>query len=269
VPSSELVFRKVLEELGRRQTNPLTPEDLIECCSIVTREFARSLLGAGSYDEFAYDTVVKTIVDQILTTGLQRTKTPTVADEPPQSNTIRREGAVWIIRYGEEHGTFPAKDFSALETVAKMVARPNEPLELKDLMSGDIYDSNLFERPDLRDHVVDQPAVADLKRRWEELKRDMEVEDDPLVKEENNAEIGRIAEELKKIMGPGRRMRKLGRTPKGQAWDALTHKLRRLWPRLREEGMAALSAHLETAIHIECPHISYRPPASSPRLKTV
>src|SRR5262249_26971845 len=48
-------------------------------------------------------------------------------------NLIRRCGANWDLRFGDERGLYPVSDYSALGTVAKLVARPHHPFDIKDL----------------------------------------------------------------------------------------------------------------------------------------
>jgi hypothetical protein len=171
------------------------------------------------------------------------------------AHSIRLSGAVWEIHYGTERGTYPASDYSALATVTKLLARPNQRVSLLDVVDADTR--KLLERSGSRDDVLDDPAIAQLQRRYEELRRDMADQDDPLVKRENEKDLADIIAELRKGVGPRGRRRRLGRTPMDQAWDALTKNLHRLWPRLRQTGMPALADHLENAIHFNRPHIIY------------
>ncbi len=144
----------------------------------------------------------------------------------------------------------------------KLVTRPQQPLALDELVDSET--ARLIKEPE-SGAVLDQPAIADLQRRYAELNRDeSKYEDDPLVRAENEKERAIIAAELKKAIGPGGRRRKLGRTPADQAWDALTKSLRRLWPRLRNANMPGLAAHLENTIAIDRPHVTYRPPGDTP-----
>jgi len=193
--------------------------------------------------------------------GQEGGSTP-IPREAAAIGSIRLSGASWAVRYGAEQGTYPAKDYSVLAAVAKLVARPNHSFPLVDLVDADTR--SLIECPESRDDLLDNPAITDLKRRFEELKRDRENQDDPLVKKENEEELTKIAAELKKSLGPKGRKRKLGSTPTDKAWDALTKNLRRLWPRLRETRMSALADHLERAIQIDRPHITYHPPVDTP-----
>jgi hypothetical protein len=187
---------------------------------------------------------------------------------------MRRDGASWVVRWGEEHGVFAAKDFNALDVVAKLVAAPNRSVELKDLVDADTR--ALLERPESQDAVLDNPALVRLKQRYEELMQDkakQQSERAPgmdaspeleLAGCEINQEMADIAAQLKEAVGPGNRKRKLGRTPKDQAWDALTKGLRRLWPRLRKERMPTLADHLESNITIDQPCLTYHPPLGTP-----
>jgi hypothetical protein len=178
------------------------------------------------------------------------------------SNSIRRTAAIWEVCYGAESGGFPVADYSALEVVAKLVARPQEDVALADLVDPALRPS--IEQTESATEVLDNPAVADLKRRYEELNRDASGEEDALVRAENEAELTSIAAELKRALGPSGRKRKLGQTAADQAWDALTKGLRRLWPRLRAAGMPELAAHLKNTIPTDRrPHVGYHPPASA------
>jgi hypothetical protein len=175
-------------------------------------------------------------------------------------NAIRRDGASWVLSYGAEHGIFPVKDFGSLEIVAKLVLRPNEPMELEELVNIETrthLNSPQAQAPD----VLDPQAYADLKRRYDELQRDPGDHESPVEEKERAEEVGRIASELKKLTRYGGRPRKLGRTAKDKAWEAITKDLRRLWSRFRSEGqMPGLAKHLEDFIRIDRPHITYNPP---------
>jgi hypothetical protein len=196
--------------------------------------------------------------------------------EPPAAPqaAMRHDGASWVIRWGEEHGTFPVKDFGALDTVAKLVTVPNRPVELKDLVAADAR--SLLERPESAAEVLDNPTVAQARARYVELMRERDQVQHELLAgtgadpaneqrcREIDEELADIAAELKKAMGPGNGKRKLGRTPTDKAWDALTKRLSRLWSRLREAHMPNLASHLESAIHIDRPVLIYRPAADTP-----
>jgi len=183
------------------------------------------------------------------------------ADAPTAPNVIRRLGADWEIRFGAELGCFPVKDFGGIESLTKLVTRPQQPVPLADLVDSETRP--LVEQAGSLADVLDNSAIAELKRQYEELERGKSAAEDPLVRAENEAERMAICAELKKTIGPMGRKRKLGSTAADQAWDALAKKLRRLCPRLRAAGMPELAAHMEKAIDIDRPHITYRPPANA------
>jgi hypothetical protein len=187
---------------------------------------------------------------------------------------MRCDGDSWVIRWGEEYGIFPAKDYRALDLVAKLVAGPNRPMELNDLVDADTR--TVLKRPEARADVLNNPAVAGLRKRYKELQQDRAQLQRGLVAgsdagpeselrcREIDEELASLAAEVKKAIGPGNRKRKLGRTRADRAWDALTKSLRRLWPRLRAAGMPKLATHLETGIDIDQPSLAYRPPPDTP-----
>jgi hypothetical protein len=177
---------------------------------------------------------------------------------PIAAYEIQLEGANWILRYGAEKGLYPEKDYGALATVAKLLARPGVYLDLKDLVDADTR--KLLDCRESRTDALDDEGIGRLKRRYTELKADMAGEQDPLVRKENEQELKSIAAEVKKATGPGNRKRKLGRTLAEKAWDALTTQLRRLWPRLRDNKMPQLADHLEQSIRCNYPSIAYIPP---------
>jgi hypothetical protein len=199
---------------------------------------------------------------QALTERTPITETTPEDYTPEPSQSIRICGSNWEVYYRGERGSYPVKDYVALATVAKVVARPNHFFSILDLVDGERR--TLLERPESRDEVLDSQALTELRRKWEELQRDMADQDDPIVKSENQAEFAELTAQLKKTVGPGDRRRKLGRTATDRAWDTLTKNLRRLWPRLRNSGMPLLAAHMESTIHIDQLNIAYHPPAGTP-----
>jgi hypothetical protein len=184
---------------------------------------------------------------------------------PPalHAGSIRRRGAIWEVRYEDEHGHYPVKDFGAFEILAKLVCRPNHPFQLGDLV--DAQTRELLERPESSCDVTnDDSSLANLKSRLKEVKRLRDkYPHDPLVQHECDDEVAKITSEMRRAMGPGGRKRKLGSTVRYRTWDALTTKLRRLWPRLREGKMPLLADHLESAIRFEQPSITYQTPVGA------
>jgi hypothetical protein len=187
---------------------------------------------------------------------------------------IWRLGASWVVQWEGEQGIFHSKDFAALDVVAKAVAAPNRPVELKDLVDADTH--SLLERRESAAEVLDNPAVAEARARYDELTRERAEIQRGLqagtaadaaserTLREIDEQLAGIAAALRKAMGPGNRRRRLGRTPADRAWDALTKSLSRLWPRLRQAHMPNLAGHLESAVHIDRPAVIYRPPADTP-----
>jgi hypothetical protein len=178
---------------------------------------------------------------------------------PEQPNSMRLSGANWEAQYGDEKGTYPAKDYSSLAIVAKLLACPHQSFSLSELSAG----GELLGLPEATDVLLDDPAIKDLKRRYDE-EMQTPVPNDPLAKKERRDRLAQIAAELKKAMSPKGRRRKLGRTNADKAWDALTKNLRRLWPRLAETRMPGLAAHLERFVQFDKPLITYHPSAGTP-----
>jgi hypothetical protein len=172
-----------------------------------------------------------------------------------ESRIIRREGASWIIQYEDERGVFPVEGFTALEIVAKLVVRPKQPLELKDLV--DVDARIVGETTGSTADVLDDTAIAGLRQRFYDLQRDPGDGESPGEQAERAEEISAIAAELKKHLGPGGRKRKLGHTSQDRAWDALTKNLRRLWVRLGQAKMPKLADHLEATIEFNRPQVTY------------
>src|SRR5262249_27029240 len=74
-------------------------------------------------------------------------------------------GANWELRCGDEDGSYAENDYSALAAVAKLVSRPHHGFKLGDLVGVD--QRALAERPG--DDVLDEQALNELKRKYEEL----------------------------------------------------------------------------------------------------
>jgi hypothetical protein len=187
--------------------------------------------------------------------------TPT---DPPTdvAGSFHLSGGSWAVCYGEEKGAFDASHYGPIATLVKLLDRPHHAFELLDLVDADAR--AILERPESQDITLDNPAIADLKRRHEEVCRDTEGEDDPLVKQELEQERAMILAELQRAVGPDRRRRNLGRTAADTAWDTLTKGLRRLPGRLGQKKMPELAAHLDRHIHFDQPTIAYRPPENTP-----
>ncbi len=175
------------------------------------------------------------------------------ASSPPSLRSIRRRGANWEVRFEDEEGSFPVKDYSAIQTVSQIVAQPNRPFELKELVDEETR--RLLEDPESCDPTHDNVAMRDLRRRRDEL-MEMRDDPDPLVQQEYQSELVLIAEEIKKQSRPGGGSRKLGKTLIDRSWDALCKSLTRLWPRLRKD-MPKLADHLQKAFKIDRPTITY------------
>ncbi len=173
------------------------------------------------------------------------------------ANSIQRDGDAWKIRYGAEHGTFAVKDYSVIETLAVLLARPRHQHSLDDLVDPDT--ARLLAASRGKDDRLDAEGLTSLKARYVELQRDIATESDPEAKGHLQEEYGQLAAELKAAVGPGGRRRKVGYSEEDQAWDARTKALRRLWPRLRKAGLPKLANHLEQTIRIDRPHITYLP----------
>lgn len=182
--------------------------------------------------------------------------------DPPASpvNRMRLCGASWEICYGSEQGIYPAKDYGALATLAKLLTRPKDLVPLTDLVDADTQE--LLGRPEAGDVIMNDATLKDLKQRYEALQQN-QVPDDPLAEQEHREELAQLAAQLKKAIGLGGRRRKLGRSIRERVWDTLTKDVRRLYPRLRDNGMPELAAHLQGAIRFDCPHITYDPPTDT------
>jgi hypothetical protein len=181
-------------------------------------------------------------------------------DAPAGRNSLRRKGASWEIIFGSEGGSFPVNDYKAIATLAKLLPKPNHQHALTDLVDADTR--RLLEIPQAQDVTMDNPAIANLKRQYDELQQSP-VPENPLEEQEHHEQVARLAEALKKVVGPGGRRRNLGRSNRDRAWEALTQDLRRLWPRLEGAGMPRLAAHLKAAILPDKPHITYQLPADA------
>lgn len=177
------------------------------------------------------------------------------------SNSFRRVGATWEVCFESERGSFPTASFSALTVVRELLAKPNHPVDLKELVGEEAR--QVLEHPASKEDVIDSPGIQDLQRRYQELQ---ECRDDPnpLVRQEYKAEMASIAAELKRAIGPGGRKRQLGWSPQDQAWGALTKNLKRLYGRLEDNGMPKLAAHLKCSIQFARPTITYNPPTGTP-----
>jgi hypothetical protein len=184
-----------------------------------------------------------------------------------QRNTMRLDGASWVIKFGQEQGTFPAADYAALQTVAKLVTRPHQPQELKDLVDPDVRKG--LELPEGNQDVFQSDeAIKKLKERYQNALRDKERASTDTEKAECEQELTEIAAQVKRHTRPGGKLRKFGKTNTDRAWDALTKGLQRLWPRLSKAEMPQLAKHLERCIHLDRPHIIYHPSADTPSWET-
>jgi hypothetical protein len=216
----------------------------------VEREFAKSIRNIGM---LAYSRSQLLSSTNSLQAKQRRSKDP--------SNSFRRVGANWDVCFETERGQFPAASHSALAVVVKLLAKPNHPLDLKELVEEETR--QLLERPSSQEDVIDPPGMRDLELRYRELQKDRDSPD-LLVREEYEREIKIITAELEKAIGPGGRKRKLGRSTHDRVWDALTKNLRRLCRRLRDQSMPNLAAHLKSSIQIDQPTITYNPPSGMP-----
>jgi hypothetical protein len=200
----------------------------------------------------------QTLVLQHLPDGAAAGTTPAKqpADAPTSAGCIRQCGANWEIRYGTEQGSFSVKDYSALSTLAKLLTRPHHSFKLTDLVDSEAREH--LEKPEAQERVLDNQALVEIKQRYEELKHSP-APDDPVAEQKHREEMMHLAEELRKAIGPGGRMKALGRSNRDRAWDAMTKDLRRLWRRLEDGKMPQLAAHLKDSIHIDRPQITYHP----------
>jgi hypothetical protein len=202
-----------------------------------------------------------------LDTARQQEKEPIFEVQATGRPSIRKSGAVWELQFEGEKGSYPADGYSALCVVAKLVARPGQPFELKDLV--DANERALLEGAVSRDEVLDDQAVDELQRKYRELEEDKEVySDKPVELERIEADQKVIMAQLKNARRPDGRGKKLGETQAGKAWDKLRKSLThdRLWRRLTR--MPKLAAHLESAIKCMFPHVTYDPPSGSPKWET-
>jgi hypothetical protein len=182
-----------------------------------------------------------------------------------QINSIRRKGLTWEIQFGEESGSLPVKDFSAMMPLANLLSlAPYVPVPLANLVDEETRRA-LLAVPQSSDEVLDSDGIAILKHERQEVLSDMEkYEDDPIVLKETQDKLDSITAELKKYVSQGgRRKRRLGKTPGERAWDSSTKNLRRLWPRLHDARMPKLGEHLEQYIIIDFPNLTYQPPSST------
>jgi hypothetical protein len=186
------------------------------------------------------------------------------ATAPPNSDvtagSIRKHGASWDIKFGREHGSFPVKDYGAIATLAKLLARPRYAYCVDKLINSAAPE--LLNTPDTRDEVMDRQAVAALQQKLRQLQQ-MRLPEDPIAERKRSEEMAHILRALKNAKAPGGQIKKLGPSGRDRAWDALQRKLRRLWPRLKEGGMPQLAEHLENTIHFDRPNITYLPPTDT------
>jgi hypothetical protein len=192
---------------------------------------------------------------------------PTPEGENALCDTIYKSGKNWLLRYGDEEGSFPVKHTSGLEVVAKLVASPSSPIPLTDLVHVD--PRVLIQRPGSQDGVLDHEAIQALREKLEELRIDRARNaDDHLVLEDIDRETAQIAAQLSKGQAPGGRRRRISSTPAERARNALKRKLSRLWDELTEHGMPKLATHLEEAIQFNVPNVTYQRPDGTPPWNT-
>jgi len=119
-------------------------------------------------------------------------------DVPP--NSLRRVGPSWELRYSDEKGLLPAKHYSAIPLLAKILGKPRAPINFKDLL--DLQTRKLLELPESeKDEIIAKPPQEQFAQ--------------------------------------GLRGRKLGRTLKQRSWDTLTKSIRRLIHRLKMPQLEA------------------------------
>jgi hypothetical protein len=177
--------------------------------------------------------------------------------------SITKDGACWTISFGDEWGTFPVSDFSAIEPLTRLLAVPHKPLELKEILDG----AKLEVTAAHLDPVYDEEGIDKLRKRYDELmaaKAKAEADGSQAIEmQEINDEIAKLAQEIKGAFIPGGQKKKLGKTPTDKAWEALMKKMKRLWERIEKASMPKLAAHLEAFLKPDCPTITYNPPADA------
>jgi hypothetical protein len=170
---------------------------------------------------------------------------------------LRRKGGVWELQYGKEQGAFPARDFAALQTLAKLLASPGRLFHLTELSAPETRalldaDDNACPSP-----VIDGEAMTAYKRRYDDLQRQRATQDDPQTLAKIDEEMGALANEVRRNTGLGGRRRPLGRTQADRAWESLRKSLSRLWRRLADYNMPSLSSHLKQAIVFAGRRVAY------------
>ncbi|MDM8005330.1 MAG: hypothetical protein QUV05_04150 [Phycisphaerae bacterium] len=199
------------------------------------------------------------------TNDSDNTRTPRVELPPEQQYIFRRDGNVWEVRFGDEHGHF--RDLKGLGILAVLLARPNpqEPIPAIDLMGGDSRQV-IVEYP--RDKQMDDSAMKKSYDRLREIEEELE--------EANNsgnvqkaatltAEKENIIEIVKHATGKGFKMRPLGPAPATEnARTAVRRALTRAYREMKKADppMTGLVAYLHD--HIQTNGTGYLYKADSP-----
>ena len=163
--------------------------------------------------------------DSQLLTALRNDETSPTVEPKPESmtaqptgefrgNSIKLVGVNWLVSFEDERGSYPEADYSALSTIAKLLAKPNYSFEVKELVDEETR--RWLEHPTADDRIIDDQGLAALKRRYDELKTAEADQDDYLVQEENAEEMAKLVAELKKMQTPSGRPKKLGASTKDQ-----------------------------------------------------
>jgi hypothetical protein len=182
-----------------------------------------------------------------------------LGEERDGENSIRLEGEIWHLRYGEESGRYPASDNQSIGWLVKLLAKPGHRFTVAELR-GD-PEGKLHADSAMRgERLTDAEGLKRIRDRLQDI--DEISNDTGGLTQSLEEERARLLQELKE-----------GKEGK-QAQTALRkdhHNIATQFRNLREKlvkGMPQLAAHLKSSLNLDFPHFCYNPPPGTPAWKT-
>lgn len=188
----------------------------------------------------------------------RRKPTPKAISPAETPCTFHREGEFWTVAHGSR--TFRLKDMKGLHYIAHLLAHPDEPWHVHDLIAlTDREDTSAAAKPaaDLRiatnlgdaGPLLDARAKAEYRKRRSELKSelaDAERANDPGAVNRIRAELEKVDDQLSEALGLGGRDRKAADNSE-RSRSRVARAIRGSLNNIREND-ASLGHHLSTCI---------------------
>ena len=186
-----------------------------------------------------------------------RSQEQTAVQDQEEEFLFRKEGEIWHVRFGQEHGDFPdRKAFNHISELLSKSYRPLSGLELTGTHDTNTAAPTCQETLDREAYEKLKEAAQDYAQRIEKARR----ENDTVTVSALEREFQAVIDQLEQAHGLGGRSRQLGPSgPKTKAFDAVRQALKRCYGLLRSSGLPMLAEHLEKTIVQASPTFTYTP----------